>query len=113
MESTVKNTLSLAGSLLLVLIVATPVVAEVLNPAVVVQLGPTTEYSTLVCQNFSKTADGSWLAVRPDQFGLGFVQHIVPPTRPIKVGGYIYNNVDLYSELEYQCGSSATVRARY
>ncbi|WP_158809987.1 hypothetical protein [Beijerinckia sp. L45] len=105
--------LMLAGALALMSAMATPAAADSAYPPAIVQFGPTTEFSTLVCPNFTKTEDGSWLAVRPDPFGLGFVQHIVPPARPIKVGGYIYNNIDLYSQLEYQCGASVTVRARY
>ena len=79
---------------------------------VVVQLGPTTAYSTINCANFTKLPDGSWKALNGTEFSTGFVQHIVPPIIPIKVGGFIYNNVDLYSQLELQC-SSFLVRARY
>ena len=79
---------------------------------VVVQLGPTTRYSTINCANFTKLPDGSWKALSPEQFSTGYVQHIVPPAIPIKSGGFIYNNVDLYSQLEAQC-SVTLVRARY
>lgn len=81
----------------------------------VFQLGPTTPYSTIDCINFTKLPDGSWKALRPAPFGLGFVHRIIPPVFPIKSGGYIYNNIDLYSQLEAQCGGAATtvVRARY
>jgi hypothetical protein len=81
-------------------------------PPVVVQLGPTTTYSTIMCANFTKLPDGSWKALVPVEFGLGFVQHIVPPAIPIKSGGFIYNNIDLYSQLELQC-EVGLVRARY
>ncbi len=79
---------------------------------VVVQIGPTTSYSTIICSNFAKLPDGTWKALGPTEFNLGFVENIVPPLRPIKVGGFIYNNIDLYSQLEAQC-SSALVTARY
>ncbi len=79
---------------------------------VVIQLGPTTAYSTINCGNFTKLPDGSWKALSPAEFGTGFVQHIVPPAIPIKLGAFIYNNVDLYSQLELQC-ASLLVRARY
>lgn len=80
---------------------------------VVFQLGPTTPYSTIDCTNFVKLPDGAWKALRPVPFGLGFVQGIIPPATPIKVGGYIYNNIDLYSQLNEQCGAGVVVRARY
>ena len=82
-------------------------------PPVVLQFGPTSEYSTLRCDNFAKTPDGSWRALRRDTFGLGFVQNIVPPATPIQVGAWIYNNVDLYSQLQLQCSGPGVVRARY
>jgi hypothetical protein len=81
-------------------------------PPVVVQLGPTTTYSSINCANFTKLPDGSWKALDGQLFGLGFVQKIVPPVIPIKSGGFIYNNIDLYSQLELQC-QVALVRARY
>lgn len=87
--------------------------AETLNPAAILQFGPTSEFSTLVCQNFVRGPDGSWRTVRSDSFSLGFVQDLIPPARPIKLGGYIFNNIDLYSQLEYQCAASAAVSARY
>ena len=83
------------------------------TPPVVIQFGPTTEYSTLVCSNFTKLPDGTWKALRRDKFGLGFVQNIIPPATPIKSAGWIYNNIDLYSQLEFQCASGGLVRARY
>ena len=76
------------------------------------QIGPTTSYSTIVCPNFAKAPDGTWAALNPTPFGLGFVQGIVPPVIPIKSGGFIYNNIDLYTQLELQCGA-VLVRARY
>ena len=81
-------------------------------PPVVAQFGPTTGYSTIVCPNWAKAPDGSWNALNPTPYSLGFVQGIIPPVRPVLVGGYIYNNIDLYSQLELQCGA-ALVRARY
>ena len=81
-------------------------------PPVVVQFGPTTSYSTIVCPNFAKAPDGTWQALNPTPYSLGFTQGIIPPVVPIKSGGFIYNNVDLYSQLELQCGA-ALVRARY
>ncbi len=81
-------------------------------PPVVAQFGPTTGYSTIVCPNWAKAPDGSWNALNPTPYSLGFVQGIIPPIRPVLVGGYIYNNIDLYSQLELQCGA-ALVRARY
>ncbi len=81
-------------------------------PPVVVQFGPTTNYSTIVCPNFAKAPDGTWVALNPQPYSLGFVQGIIPPIVPIKSGGFIYNNIDLYSQLELQCGA-ALVRARY
>ncbi len=94
----------------------TPFALPFLSPfavaPVVAQFGPTTGFSTIRCENFSKLPDGSWKALNGMEFGLGFVQKIVPPTRPIKVGGFIYNNVDLYSQLDSQCAASV-VTARY
>lgn len=81
-------------------------------PPVVVQFGPTTSYSTIVCQNFAKAPDGTWQALNPMPYSLGFTQGIIPPVVPIKSGGFIYNNIDLYAQLELQCGG-ALVRARY
>ncbi len=81
-------------------------------PPVVVQLGPATTYSSIICENYAKLPDGSWKALNPTEFGLGFTMHIVPPVIPIKSGGFIYNNIDLYSQLELQC-SSTLVQARY
>jgi hypothetical protein len=89
-----------------------PVVEGGLFPAVLVQLGPTTPYSTINCAEFIKTDAGPWKAVAFDTFGLGFVQRIVPPKSPIKSGAFIYNNIDLYSQLEEQC-AGAVVKARY
>ena len=80
---------------------------------VVLQLGPTTPFSTIDCANFVKLPDGNWKALRPVPFGLGFVLGIIPPATPIKSGGYIYNNIDLYSQLNEQCGAGVVVRARY
>ena len=81
-------------------------------PPVVVQFGPTSGYSTIVCPNFAKAPDGAWQALNPMPYSLGFTQGIIPPVAPIKSGGFIYNNIDLYSQLELQCGA-ALVRARY
>jgi hypothetical protein len=81
-------------------------------PPVIVQFGPTTTYSTIICSNFTKLPDGTWKAIAPTQFSLGFVEGIVPPLRPIKSGGYIYNNIDLYSQLNAQCANGVVV-ARY
>ncbi len=80
-------------------------------PPVIVQLGPTTTYSTIICSNFAKLPDGTWKAIAPTQFNLGFVENIVPPLRPIKAGGFIYNNIDLFSQLNAQC--TGAVVARY
>ena len=79
---------------------------------VVVQFGPTTAFSTINCANFTKLPTGAWKALDGQRFGLGYVQNIVPPMLPIVSGGFIYNNVDLYSQLEAQC-SVTLVRARY
>ena len=79
---------------------------------VVAQLGPTTGFSTIQCRNFTKLPDGSWKALNGTLFGLGFVQKIVPPMSPIKVGGFIYNDIDLYSQLTAQCEVNV-VTARY
>ncbi len=84
----------------------------VVFPPVVAQLGPATTYSSIVCENYAKLPDGAWKALNPTEFGLGYVMHIVPPVLPIKSGGFIYNNIDLYSQLETQCGGTL-VRARY
>lgn len=78
-----------------------------------VQLSPVTDFSTINCANFVKETDGAWKAVGPEPFTLGIIRGIIPPARAIKVGGYIYNNVDLFSQLEFQCGSGVVVRARY
>ena len=83
------------------------------EPQVVVQLGPTTDYSTINCANFVKLPDGTWQATAPVPFSLGFVNDIIPPVRPIKSGGFIYNNIDLYSQLNAQCGAGVVVRAKY
>lgn len=83
-----------------------------LFPPVVLQLGPTTSYSTINCAEFSKEPNGTWMSTGSEPFGLGFVQGIIPPARPIKAGGFIYNNIDLYSQLEEQC-VGAVVKARY
>lgn len=99
-------------SLSMLAIAATAARAEKVPP-VVLQIGPTSEYSTINCANFVKTPDGPWKALAPVPFGLGFVQGIIPPATPIKSGGYIYNNIDLYSQLEAQCGGAVVVRARY
>jgi hypothetical protein len=89
-----------------------PVVTGYLTPPVILQIGPTTTFSTINCAEFVKDPDGSWHAVGTTPFGLGFVQGIIPPVRPIKVGGYIYNNIDLWSQLEEQCHGEV-VKARY
>ena len=86
--------------------------ASTVFPPVVAQFGPATSYSSIICENYAKLPDGSWKALNPTEFGLGYVMHIVPPVLPIKSGGFIYNNIDLYSQLETQCGG-ALVRARY
>ena len=99
---------------------APPLLAPLFSPfalfgqqaPVVAQFGPTTRYSSINCANFTKLPDGSWKALSAEEFSTGFVQHIVPPMIPIKSGGFIYNNVDLYSQLEAQC-SVSLVRARY
>ena len=83
-----------------------------LTPPVIVQLGPTTAYSTINCANFAKVDATTWKALDPVEFSLGFTMHIVPPPLPIKKAAFIYNNVDLYSQLEAQCGYGV-VRARY
>ncbi len=88
-----------------------PVVGS-LFPPVVLQIGPTTSYSTINCGEFVKLPEGPWKAVGFEPFGLGFVQGIIPPRSAIKSGGYIYNNIDLYSQLEEQC-TAAIVKARY
>lgn len=90
--------------------VAPVVVAK--TPPVILQIGPTTPYSTIDCTQFTKLPDGSWQSIGPGRFSLGFTQGIVPPVRPIKVGSFIYNNIDLYSQLEAQCAATL-VRAAY
>ena len=96
---------------------STPAFAQDFGPvgaASFVQLAPVTNYSTIACANFAKQPDGAWEALGPQPFTLGIITGIIPPIRPIKVGGFIYNNVDLYTQLELQCsGSGAVVRARY
>lgn len=89
-----------------------PVVVGERFPPVIFQLGPTTPYSTINCAEFTKLPDGAWKAIGGVPFGLGFTQGIVPPVRAIKVGSYIYNNIDLYSQLELQCAATL-VQARY
>ena len=79
---------------------------------VIVQFGPTTEYSTLNCANFRKIQPNAWRAINAQRFGLGFVQNIVPPITPIVSGNWIYNNIDLYSQLELQCGGIPVI-AKY
>lgn len=93
----------------LLVLAAAPVRAQ----TAVVQFGPTTEYSTLVCANFVRLPTGDWKAINPAPFSLGFVRDVVPPARPIRSGGYVYNNIDLYSQLNAQCGAAAVVTARY
>lgn len=78
-----------------------------------VQLSPVTDASTIVCANFAKEPDGSWKAVAPVPFTLGIIRGIIPPVRAIKSGGYIFNNVDLFSQLNYQCGAGVVVTAKY
>jgi hypothetical protein len=79
----------------------------------IVQFGPTTEFSSLACGNFAKLPDGKWKALNPTKFGLGFVTAIVPPGQPIARGRYIYNNIDLYSQLNMQCDDGLVVTVRY
>ncbi len=79
---------------------------------VVAQFGPTTGFSTIECSNWTRLSDGSWKALNPTLFSLGFVQEIVPPRAPIKLGGFIYNNIDLFSQLTTQCAATV-VTARY
>lgn len=86
--------------------------APVRAQQVIVQFGPTTEFSTINCANFAKLPDGKWKALNPTKFGLGFVTAIVPPMQQISLGGYIYNNIDLYSQLNLQCGAGVVI-ARY
>lgn len=90
---------------------AVPIIGQFF-PAVILQIGPTTPYSTINCSEFVKLPEGPWKAIGTTPFGLGFVQGILPPARPIKSGGYIYNNIDLWSQLEEQC-TGALVKARY
>lgn len=99
-------------SLSLLVLASSGASAQTFPPAVV-QFGPTTPLSTINCANFVKLPDGAWKALGPERFGLGFVQGIVPPVTPIKLGGWIYNNIDLYSQLQAQCGGTALVRARF
>jgi hypothetical protein len=96
-------------ALLLLSAAADPVHAQ----QAIVQFGPTTEFSTLACGNFAKLPDGKWKALNPTKFGLGFVTAIVPPGQSIALGGYIYNNIDLYSQLNMQCSDGVAVTARY
>lgn len=77
-----------------------------------VQLSPVTSASTIVCSNFVKEPDGAWKAVAPTPFTLGIIRGIIPPVRAIKSGSYIYNNVDLWTQLNFQCGN-AVVIAKY
>ena len=91
--------------------VGPPPFTERLAP-VVAQFGPTTGFSTINCSNWARLENGSWKALNPTLFSLGFVQDIVPPLPPVKLGGFIYNNVDLFSQLTAQC-SAAVVTARY
>ncbi len=78
-----------------------------------VQLSPVTDASTIVCANFVKEANGDWKAVAPAPFTLGIIRGIIPPVRAIKSGGFIFNNVDLWTQLNYQCGSAVVVTAKY
>ncbi len=87
-------------------------ITGLITPPVIIQFGPTTKYSTINCANWAKLPDGKWKALNPTRFGLGYVQGIVPPPIPIVAGGFIYNNVDLYAQLEAQC-ASGLVTARY
>ena len=82
------------------------------NASSFIQLAPITDDSTIQCPNFTKLPDGTWKAVDNVPFSLGIIHLIIPPIRPIKVGGFIYNNVDLYSQLEFQC-AGAVVIAKY
>ena len=79
---------------------------------VVAQFGPTTGFSTINCSNWARLENGTWKALNPTLFSLGFVQDIVPPLAPVKLGGFIYNNVDLFSQLTAQC-AAVVVTARY
>ncbi len=83
------------------------------NAQFFVQLSPVTSASTIVCSNFVKNADDTWSATAPVPFTLGIIRGILPPVRKIKSGSYIYNNVDLYSQLNFQCGTAAVVTAKY
>ena len=91
--------------------VGPPSFMERLAP-VVAQFGPTTGFSTINCSNWARLENGSWKALNPTLFSLGFVQDIVPPLASVKLGGFIYNNIDLFSQLTAQC-SAAVVTARY
>ena len=86
--------------------------ASTVFPPVVAQFGPTTGFSTINCSNWARLENGTWKALNPTLFSLGFVQDIVPPLPPVKLGGFIYNNIDLFSQLTAQC-SAAVVTARY
>ena len=88
-----------------------PPFTERLAP-VVAQFGPTTGFSTINCSNWTRLGDGTWKALNPTLFSLGFVQDIVPPRPPVKLGGFIYNNIDLFSQLSTQCAATV-VTARY
>ena len=79
---------------------------------VVAQFGPTTGFSTINCSNWARLENGSWKALNPTLYSLGFVQDIVPPLAPVKLGGFIYNNIDLFSQLTAQCAATV-VTARY
>ena len=97
----------------LALLASTSMIATPAQAQFFVQLSPVTDASTIVCANFAKQPDGTWKAVAPAPFSLGIILGIIPPVRAIKSGGYIYNNVDLYSQLNYQCGSAVVVTAKY
>ena len=77
-----------------------------------VQLSPVTSYSTIVCSNFVKEPDGAWKSVAPVPFTLGIIRGIGPPAKAIKSGSYIYNNVDLWTQLNSQCGNGVVI-AKY
>ena len=90
-----------------------PVLTPGKTPPVVVQFGPHPPATARSCARTSpRRRNGTWQALNPTPYSLGFVQGIIPPIVPIKSGGFIYNNIDLYSQLELQCGA-ALVRARY
>ena len=96
----------------LALLASTSMFAASAHAQFFVQLSPVTDASTIVCSNFVKESDGTWKAVAPVPFTLGIIRGIIPPVRAIKSGGYIFNNVDLYSQLNYQCGAGVVV-AKY